>query len=49
MKGTKPDFHKAMDNAPAKEMYNKFLEQLRSEYKKELAKAKVPKLDEQIK
>ena len=32
MKGTKPDFHQAMGNEPAKELYNQFLQKLSTEF-----------------
>ena len=32
MKGTKPDFHGAMANEPARELYEQFLEKLSSEF-----------------
>ena len=32
MKGTKPDFHGAMANEPARELYNQFLQKLSTEF-----------------
>lgn len=45
-KGTRPDFHDAADHEVAKQLYNKFLEQLECEYLKMRAaqKAKTPEL-----
>ena len=38
MKGTKPDFHGAMANEPAQELYNEFLQRLSDEFVKARAK-----------
>ena len=35
MKGNRPDFHKAMENEKAKQLYNEFLEYLRKQYKED--------------
>ena len=32
MKGTKPDFHAAMANEPAKQLYGQFLKKLGAEF-----------------
>ncbi len=41
MKGTKPDFHQAMGNGPANELYNKFLDKLTAEFNEHKKKAKI--------
>ena len=41
MKGTKPDYHGAMANEPAKELYNVFLEKLTAEFLATRAKSKI--------
>lgn len=38
LKGTKPDFHLAMQGVAAEELYNKFLDTLRSQYEAEKVK-----------
>lgn len=38
LKGNKPDFHYAMQGVPAEELYNKFLDGLRSKYESDKIK-----------
>ena len=48
MKGTKPDFHGAMANEPAKELYDQFLQKLSAEFVAMRAKAGIQSTKEPV-
>ena len=48
MKGTKPDFHQAMANEPAKALYSQFLDKLKAEFIQARSKAKIESVKEPV-